>query len=257
MNAEIKQYPSGSISYTFKMYTLYEHPILCCMNNGNVRQILLEKINPPDEYDPGWRMTIHTGSIKSLDDVHEIGNAIKDKVFDILTFSLNTNITEIRFAGHNLTPREGEGGIICGNGFRSELEANIKPSCSKLSANTIKEIQLAITTGANHYHIGLYRKAIDSADPIVQFLMLYLILYDKYDNQQRIDEKIRFHEPSTPVTTSPNSQRNKDILETVYTRLRNEVTHRAIACQDQTKNEILINLDNFRSIVYRDLQQTQ
>lgn len=59
------------------------------------------------------------------------------------------------------------------------------------------------------------------------------------------------HEPATPQSISPHDGKP----ETIYTRLRNEITHRANDVgPETTRVEIMDNLDGFRMIVHRILK---
>jgi len=87
-------------------------------------------------------------------------------------------------------------------------------------------------------------------------LMFYLIIYDLCENQKGVDERILSIAPDTAITEYAYIKNGKPqtIRETIYTRLRNEVNHRANVSPEGTRNEIINNRDCFRSIVYRILQ---
>lgn len=248
-------YPAGYIKYTFKMYVAYDRAISCSLVHSDVRELVLEKANPSDEFDPEWRMTIHFGPIHSIEEIDETGNAIKDDVFDMLSFTLNTKIAGIRLTGHGLTPRSGEDGIAHLLFPPFECNASATVGCFRLSDSSVREVQNALSRVSSSRHkalISLFRHAIGTDEPIVQFLILYLILYDTYKNQPEIDKQILSHEPATPQSIRPHDGKS----ETIYTRLRNEITHRADVGPEITRTEIMNNLDRFRTIVHRILEST-
>ena len=269
MSNESNLYPIGYIEYAFKMYVSYDQAISCTLGQRNVRELVLKKLNPSNTLDPEWRMTVHFGNVQSVTELDEAGKAIKDEVFDMLAFILNTKISEITFNDQGLIPRPGEGPIIVrnlssygvngiriiiGRVYKTEFRGSSKNVCSKLSDNSIQRLQRALATKAHtrpNLLIQMFRHAIDSEQAVVQFLTLYHILDVLYVDQVEIDKQIRSIEPDTLL--SINSQTKQP--ETVYTRLRNEVNHR-IVCPRNTEHEINNNLDLFRAKVHKILQTT-
>jgi len=222
MNNETNLYPAGHIRYSFEMYAAYEQAISCNLVHPAVREIILEKVNPSDIFSPEWQMTIHFGPIHSIEDVDETGDAIKDELFDMLSFTLNTSA---------------------------------KVGCFPLSEDSVKQVQNTLSRTSDPRYkalIGLFRHAISTDEPIVQFLILYLILYDTYRNQHKVDKQILSHAPTTPQSVSPHDGKT----ETIYTRLRNELTHRTAGSPETTRKEIMNNLDSFRTIVHRIIESS-
>jgi len=255
MNNETNLYPAGHIRYSFEMYDAYEQAISCNLVHPAVREIILEKVNPSDIFSPEWQMTIHFGPIHSIEDVDETGDAIKDELFDMLSFTLNTRIAGIRLTGHGLTPRSGEGGIAHLLLPPLRCNASAKVGCFPLSEDSVKQVQNTLSRTSDPRYkalIGLFRHAISTDEPIVQFLILYLILYDTYRNQHKVDKQILSHAPTTPQSVSPHDGKT----ETIYTRLRNELTHRTAGSPETTRKEIMNNLDSFRTIVHRIIESS-
>ncbi len=247
------QYPAGYIQYSFKMHVTHDRAISCKLVHSNARELVLEKEKPADEFDPEWRMTVRFGPVHSIEEVDESGNAIKDDIFDMLSLTLNTKIAGIRLAGHGLTLRPGEGGIAYL--LLPPFECNVigRVGGFRLSTNSVQEVRDAISRvliSRYKLRISLFRHAIGTDEPIVQFLILYLVLYDMYGNQQEVDKQIMLLEPATHQSTSPHSGRS----ESVYTRLRNEIAHRTNVDPETTRAEIMDNLDGFRMIVHRILK---
>jgi hypothetical protein len=104
-------YPSGHIQYSFNMYVDHKTSIPCQINHPRVKELIFEKVHPNDEFDPKWLTKITLGEVVSIEEVREIGNAIKDNILDRLCFVLETKISEVRLTSHGLTPRKGEGAI--------------------------------------------------------------------------------------------------------------------------------------------------
>ena len=259
MSAETNLYPSGSIEYTFKMYTTYDQPISCSVQHANVREVVLEKLNNADEFDPSWQLTINTGPVQSVDEVDEIGNSIKEEIFDVLAFTLNTSISEITQNRPMLSPRPGEGGILQCSLPGIVMNATVLVGCHKMSNDSVQQVQSALSkvSGEQLYPlISLFRHAIGIEEAVLRFLMLYLILYDLCGSQKKVDNRIKGVAPDTPETgyTYINDKGKPETkTETVYTRLRNEVNHRPNVRPEISRNEIINNLDRFRDIVYKVL----
>lgn len=99
-------------------------------------------------------------------------------------------------------------------------------------------------------HFRIFRYAICADEPIVQFMMLYLILCDICENQSGVDRYVMEISPNTDQTQSPHSGRP----ETIYTKLRNEITHRTNISLELTRNEIINNISEFKRIVHRAIE---
>jgi len=124
----------------------------------------------------------------------------------------------------------------------------------KLSRENIREIQdglLRMSSLKNKPLVRLFRFAISDNHPVVQFMMLYLILSEIHKNQPGVDRYILKVAPTTPQSLSPYTKN----LETIYTRLRNEITHRTNVGLKTTMAEIISKLDEFKQIVHMALKQ--
>ena len=251
-------HPAGHIQYAFDMLLSHDKMISCKIVHPKVNNIVFEKVNSTDQFDDKWLMTVHTGEVSSIKEVQEIGNAIKDIIVDTLAFTLNTKIGEMRVVGYNLVPRFGEGAI--GNTLLAfEGIGTGKVGCSKLNNNDIREIQNAFLSMPILKYtnlIRLFRHAISTDEPIVQFMLLYLILYEiQHDKQQAVDTYVMKVAPSTPQSVSPRPHKS-EIMETIYTKLRNEITHRTNVPYKTTRAEIINHLYEFRRIVRTAIKKT-
>jgi hypothetical protein len=248
-------YPAGHIQYAFDMLLSHDKTIICEIVDPKVNNIVFEKVNSTDQWDDKWLMTVHTGEVSSIKEVQEIGNAIKDIIFDTLALTLDTKIGEINVVGYNLVPRPGEGAI--GNTL---LEINgigtSKVGCSKLNNDDIREIQDALLRMPILKYtnlVRLFRHAISTDEPIVQFMLLYLILYEIQHSQPAVDAYIMKVAPSTPQSVSPHK---RSVMETIYTKLRNEITHRTNVPYETTRAEIINHSYAFRRIVRTAIKKT-
>jgi len=81
-------------------------------------------------------------------------------------------------------------------------------------------------------------------EPVVQFMLLYLILDGIHNDQKSIDKFIMRVAPNTIQIPSPHNNK----LETIYTKLRNEITHRIGTSPEETRNGIIGNMLGLKEI---------
>lgn len=97
--------------------------------------------------------------------------------------------------------------------------------------------------------MNLFRSALENRDPVARFLSLYNILLVLHrDDQQRVDRFIAQREPAVPQTQSPH---RATVIETIYTRLRNEFAHaRRGSSFELTRTEMDQNLHGLIPLVH-------
>lgn len=97
-------------------------------------------------------------------------------------------------------------------------------------------------------HFWLYRSARASTTQIEEFLHLYSMLLELVDGKQTaVDAFITQVEPTVAKSVSPKDGKT---VETVYTRLRNEVGHRRPGTTMQgTRAEMVAHVDGLRKVV--------
>ena len=230
-----------------------------------MKEVIFQKKKPEDQFDPEWLMTIHFGPVCSMEQIEDIGNTIKDDILDMLSLILKTKINELNRIGSGLAPRIGERGIVHSVlPFSFEIAAHGRTGTWRLSDYNIREIRdalLKIPKGKPRYLIRLFRYAINADDPVIQFLFLYLILYQMYENQDEVDRTILRFAPNILLSKKPARKSGKAkrlspkiSTETVFTRLRNEIGHGREVDLELTRREIMTNLDEFKAIVHTTLK---
>ena len=255
-------YPSGHEQYSFKMHVTHDNTLSFKIAHPKVEEVIFQKKRPEDQFNPEWLMTIHFGPVFSMDQAKEIGNTIKDDILDMLSLTLKTKINELKMVGSGLAPRIGERGIVHSVlPFSFEIVAHGRTGTWRLCDNNIREIQdglLKIIRGKPRYLIRLFRYAINAEDPVIQFLFLYLILYQMCENQDEVDRMILGIAPNTPSSAKPtkkaDQKKPKSPTETIFTRLRNEIGHGREVDPEVTRREIMIHLDEFKDIVHTTLK---
>ncbi len=125
-----------------------------------------------------------------------------------------------------------------------EISCNLQ-SVRELSPNCMDIIELKekLQSGDHerNFLFASYRFAIRQKYPIANFMFLYnLLLVIVSDNQKKADELIIKYEPEVTKTESPRKKRNGEaIIETIYTRLRNEIAHRReTSCPESTSDKV-------------------
>lgn len=110
-----------------------------------------------------------------------------------------------------------------------------------ISSSQLK-IQLEQPTPPGERNFGLLRSARQSGSPVEEFMHLYNVLLMLFnDRQVDVDSFIVAEDAAVPQTQHP--LKAPGTMETVYTRLRNELAHqRAGVVIDQTKAEMANHL---------------
>jgi len=255
-------YPGGEAQYSFKMYAACDQPICCSLADPRVIECVFSKANPADPFDPAWHLRIRLGPLNSAKEIEEIGNAIKDDIFDKLSLAFNIRVDQIRMTGHSLMPIPNGGGIALGILPMPTLNMVARAGGRPLLADDIGNLQDSLSKSfplPNSALVALYRSALSTDDPVAKFLILYLILYEVAgnDSQKAVDNLILKYAPLTPTDQTPRLDKTgqrKPTFETIYTRLRNEITHRIAAKPEENREVIISNLDAFQTIVHQVLR---
>lgn len=99
------------------------------------------------------------------------------------------------------------------------------------------------------FYYDLFYFALGLTDPLSKFMALYSILLTLCsDRQEKVDKFVISVEPSV-ATNPPYRKRKSGVLETIYTRLRNQVGHvRPGTTIEVTRNEMETNLSGLVAI---------
>ena len=243
-------YPSGDATFSFKMYIGYPLPIQLPIKIDQVESVVLEKENPSDIFDPKWKLTLQFGPVESIAKVDELAAKVVFPLLDKLAFALDTRIFDIALTGHGLSPKPGEGGnfhIILPMLF---VIGTVRCGVKSLTKDDISLVAKDLD-GATHKDnilLRLYHYALNIDNPTLQFMVLYMLVYEIFGNQKKIDEFIKGKFP-TPLLSYTDQSGKTRPTETTYTRLRNQLTHRPDVDIKATEDEILGIIDQFRHIV--------
>nr|WP_320012418.1 hypothetical protein [uncultured Desulfobulbus sp.] len=254
MNRKYNLFPSGFVQYTFSMFLDYPDPIIFQLGDPRVKSIELNKSEKEDCYDPKWNLVINFNEVESIEEVDSTGSEIIDPLISLLSFTLKIKINNIQKTGHGLTPKPGEGAQCHMIGPSPSLNATGKVGGRKLNSYEIRNIKSDLL---NNYSfnkntlIELFSYSLKNEDPVVRFMLLYLILYEIFGKQIKIDNFIMSIDPETEQSKSPHNNK----LETIYSKLRNEITHRVSTSPEEIRNKIIQYLPKFNEITHNAIVQ--
>jgi hypothetical protein len=131
------------------------------------------------------------------------------------------------------------------------LSGEVKLVVGIAAAQLKTELEQPSPPGENNF--GLFRSARQSLSPVEEFMHLYNILLMLYnDKQADVDSFIVSEDPAVPQTRAPLKQ---GVMETVYTRLRNELAHkRAGVNLGNTKSEMAQRLGGLIRLTKRAIE---
>ncbi len=164
----------------------------------------------------------------------------------MFAFEINVPIIKPRYCGHSLPKREGNRNTLINAGPTSfPIEPpSVSPNISQL--DRIYSASLEVND-LNLNYIRQYVFSITESNSISRYSFLYnLVLNMCGDKQANVDSEILRIEPDCEQHKSPNNGR----LETIYTKLRNELAHARVDAKfSGTKMEIESKVGRFSGIV--------
>jgi hypothetical protein len=196
---------------------------------------------------------VHLASVAS----HDYGRALATKVntaaLNRICFNYNIAIENARNAGDQfslINPEPGAPTVMLTDYAVFSEEVRLVLSIEAAELKT--KLEHASPPGENYY--GLLRSARQSLSPVEEFLHLYHILLMIYnDKQGDVDSFIVSEDPAVPQTQAP--LKSQGGMETVYTRLRNELAHkRAGVNLDNTKSEMATRLGGLIGLTKRAIE---
>jgi hypothetical protein len=173
-------------------------------------------------------MSVYFASVASESEGNTIAIRVAKKALDRLTFFSCHRIEDPVVTGHQLSPLNPTLGTAHSISMGVTLFVQGAFSASvQLSPSDLKPV-LEDPSPAGEVRFGLYRSALLSHSDIEAYIHLYnLLLMLHRDDQGKLEEFIIKHEPGVVVTVQPKKKpgQKKIIMETTYTRLRNEFAH--------------------------------
>jgi len=197
------------------------------------------------------QMTVYLASAASPEEGKALAAKVNTAVLNRICFRHGIAIENARSTGDRfspLDPQPGELEIAPGNNLST---GGTPDAVVSIQASRLKD-ELELPTSIRETYFGLFRSALQSLSPVEEFMHLYHILLMIYsDKQEDVDWFIYSEDPSVPQTQSPG----KGIMETVYTRLRNEFGHRRVGVnRDDTKSEMAARLGGLIGLTQRAIE---
>ena len=201
------------------------------------------------------RSTVHLATVASPDDGMVLAAKVNTAALNRIAFYHNIAIENARCTRDDFSPLHPQPSapvLVAGTGRYSLTGSPVNFSIG-LSAERLKaELEHATPPGEHNY--GLFRSVRQSTGPVEEFMHLYNILLMLYnDKQADVDAFIIAEDSSVPQTQHPLKARGE--METVYTRLRNELAHqRAGVNPDDTKVEMAHRLCDLIMLTKRAIE---
>lgn len=255
---EESQYPGAHVRYSFALTGITFKPFSCSIDNPSIKEVIFEKSEFENPLNNECWMTINFGPVGSLEEAEKISDPLKEELLDVLSLELGAKVGKAKLIGWGIIPRPGEGGIIHIFAPRPQVFITGHSEDRKLCTEEITKIQdifSSKTYSKNTIPLRLFRDVLLLDDEIARFIMLYSIIdiitsKGSKSDQKEIDKSIMQVEALTVRTKSPYT----GVLETCYTRLRNEVNHRDKDVE-ATISEISSRLYDFQRIVQKIIKR--
>jgi hypothetical protein len=199
------------------------------------------------------RSTVHVSSVASAEDGRALAAKVNKVALDRIAFNHGIAIEDARKADDHFLPIDRQPGVLYASTGSYMIFAN-RASCTVATdaATFKKELEQPTQPGEQYY--GLLRSARQSGSQVEEYMHLYnllLMLHD--DSQNDLDRFIVDQDPAVPRTQHP--KKRVGVMESVYTRLRNEFAHKRDGADLATTKEEMVNrLGGLRELVRRAIE---
>jgi hypothetical protein len=195
---------------------------------------------------------VHFDSVASEDEAKSLATKVNTASLDRLGFQLNVVIAHALLTGTQFSPVNPTPGVLSAGVGEYLILGEKVTMVLGTTAERIKSV-LEQATPPGEVHYQLFRSARLATSPVEEFMILYqVLLILAGDRQEDVDKFIVSEEPSIPQTPSPHRQ---GAMETVYTRLRNELGHKRAAVNlDTTRAEMRARVDGLRALAKRAIE---
>ena len=199
------------------------------------------------------RSAVYFSSVASPEEAKSLAVRINEAALDRLAYNHGTVIKNARITSDQFSPINPQPGGFRVSGAGMVLVTGGASVTLGLDATTVqKELEQSSPPGERHY--GLLRSACQSASPVEEFMHMYNIMLMLHDDKQgKLDRFIVAEEPTVRQTQHP--EKKPGVMETVYTRLRNEFAHKRQGVDLQrTKADMADQLGGLRTLVKRAIE---
>ena len=235
----------GKISYSFGCNGLELKAVDIPLELDLVSFVTIETVD-----DDILKATFTTKNIYSEEKARDITDKLVERLTERLSFYLNIAVKKPVFHSFVLQKMEGSQKSTASVRLDAKIRIVIKPDEEKRNAiiSFLKNPRVGKDLLLSEFAFSL-----NQSDFLSKFMLLYnLILQITGDSQKLVDETIKKYDPSVIVTITKRKLHGKikEVEETIYTKLRNEIAHKrdGVNKQEAIKN-IKDNLPQFTKIV--------
>lgn len=171
----------------------------------------------------GISVFVNVSNVSSEQDGVAIALGEVEAILDTLAFERRLAIGRPRLSSQAF---EDESQSPATKSISSGVTLHLSCSTTTLVRATAETIEDLITNSAPaaSIHKQMFRSAIRSNGNVERFMHFYNLLMMLHgDHQGRVDAFIRQHEANVSESQSPHHKAG--VMETIYTRLRNEISH--------------------------------
>jgi len=228
-------------------------------NYHPVYKVLIEKVPTTDETREQFlflNISIFLTGVTDYSLAKINANEAASRLVEAIAFAADISVGGCQFSQGRL-----DGQRVEGFGRMSYSYNTVIARMAQADLGPQLQAHLAKLNGqAQHRYYSMFHAAM-WAQGVGRFLLLYLILLTHFnDSQTEVDKFIKTQNPMVPETLQPQFGKPKKIpvMETVYTRLRNEVGHvRPNTSPSTTRLEIEQNTQSLITIVKALIRQVQ
>jgi hypothetical protein len=244
----------GTVSFqtTIKGNGIRFSVVECHSNEPGVEKV---EIDGPTGYE--LHATIHLASVASPNDGRMLAAKVHQKALDRIAFHYGLAIESLRCVGDQFSPLNPPPDVHTVAVSESVSASDTSTVFSDIAPAELKTVLTQASPPGKRYY-GLFRAARQSLSPVEEFMHLYHILLmlcnQQYqdEKQWRVEDFIKSEDPNVPETPDP---RDPKVMETVYTRLRNEFGHRRVGVDlDKTKSEMATHLGGLMALTKRAIE---
>lgn len=198
--------------------------------------------------------TVHLASVATHEDGTAIATKVNTAALNRISFFHRIAIENGQSTDAQFSPLDPQPGVhlvaapgkLVITGYPTMLVVGIP------AARLKTELEQASPPGERNF--GLFRSARQSMSPVEEFMHVYhILLMLCSDRQADVDAFIVGEDPAVPRT--PDPRMGPMVMETVYTRLRNELAHPRVGVNlDNTKTEMADRLGGLIALTKRAIE---
>lgn len=199
--------------------------------------------------------TVHLSAVPSEHTGRTLAETVNETMLDRLAYHTGMILERARQTGESFSPMTPPAGGPLVVKYTTTVGMSTSAFLVKVIPTAPLQTALEDPVPPGERHFALFRSALQSASPVERFMHLYNLLLMLYsDSQKDLDAFIMSEEPGVPRTQHP--KKPPGVMETVYTRLRNEFAHtRPGVLMAQTKKEMEARLGALVQHVRRAIEQ--